>query len=72
MDLNKTSIYSVDGDCCVSSALTTVSLQVIMEISQTWATMEFCYEDHIQTSLPLLRCDEDLIETLEDHQVHFF
>lgn len=31
--------------------------------------MELTYEDHYQTSVPLLRCDEALIETLEDHQV---
>ncbi|KAM4600952.1 dynein axonemal heavy chain 11 [Polymixia lowei] len=42
--------------------------KVIMEISQTWASMEFSYEDY-QTSVPLLKCDEELIETLEDHQV---
>ncbi|KAM3873375.1 dynein axonemal heavy chain 11 [Diretmus argenteus] len=44
--------------------------KVITEISQTWASMEFSYEDHYHTSVPLLKCDEELIETLEDHQVH--
>lgn len=32
--------------------------------------MELSYEDHYQTSVPLLKCDEELIETLEDHQVN--
>lgn len=32
-------------------------------------SMEFSYEEHYQTSVPLLKCDEQLIETLEDHQV---
>lgn len=32
--------------------------------------MELSYEDHYQTSVPLLQCDEELIETLEDHQVN--
>ncbi|XP_035799351.2 dynein axonemal heavy chain 11 [Amphiprion ocellaris] len=43
--------------------------KVVTEISQTWASMELCYEEHYQTSVPLLKCDEELIETLEDHQV---
>ncbi|KAM9852522.1 dynein axonemal heavy chain 11 [Aulostomus maculatus] len=43
--------------------------KVITEISQIWASMDLSYEDHYQTSVPLLKCDEELIETLEDHQV---
>lgn len=34
--------------------------------------MELSYEHHCQTSVPLLKCDEDLIETLEDHQVNTY
>ncbi|XP_030605544.1 dynein heavy chain 11, axonemal [Archocentrus centrarchus] len=43
--------------------------KVVTEISQTWTSMELSYEEHYQTSLPLLKCDDQLIETLEDHQV---
>lgn len=43
--------------------------QVVTEISQTWASMELSYEEHYQSFVPLLKCDEVLIETLEDHQV---
>ncbi|KAI1886190.1 hypothetical protein AGOR_G00211440 [Albula goreensis] len=43
--------------------------KVLTEISQTWTTMEFSYEDHYRTSTPLLKSDEDLIETLEENQV---
>ncbi|KAM9352911.1 dynein axonemal heavy chain 11 [Symphorus nematophorus] len=43
--------------------------KVVTQISQMWASMELSYEDHYQTSVPLLKCDEELIETLEDHQV---
>ncbi|KAI9536522.1 hypothetical protein NQZ68_032317 [Dissostichus eleginoides] len=43
--------------------------KIVTEISKTWASMELSYEDHYQTSVPLLKCDEELIETLEDHQV---
>lgn len=32
--------------------------------------MELSYQHHYQTSLPLLKFDEELIETLEDHQVN--
>lgn len=32
--------------------------------------MELSYEEHYQTSVPLLKCNEELIETLEDHQVN--
>nr|XP_054596285.1 dynein axonemal heavy chain 11 [Nothobranchius furzeri] len=43
--------------------------KVITEISQAWASMELSYEEHYQTSLPLLKCDEELLERLEDHQI---
>ncbi|KAM4581026.1 dynein axonemal heavy chain 11 [Odontesthes bonariensis] len=43
--------------------------KVVTEISQQWASMELSYEEHYQTSVPLLTCDEELIEKLEDHQV---
>ena len=43
--------------------------QVVTAISQAWASMELSYEEHYQTSVPLLTCDEELIEKLEDHQV---
>ncbi|MED6234546.1 hypothetical protein ATANTOWER_026276 [Ataeniobius toweri] len=43
--------------------------KIITEISQAWASTELSYQEHYQTSLPLLKCNEDLIEMLEDHQV---
>ncbi|XP_055083623.1 dynein axonemal heavy chain 11 isoform X2 [Periophthalmus magnuspinnatus] len=43
--------------------------KIVTEITQTWAAMELSYVDHYQTSVLLLKCDEQLIETLEDHQV---
>ncbi|ELK12575.1 Dynein heavy chain 11, axonemal [Pteropus alecto] len=43
--------------------------KVITEISQTWATMEFSYEVHCRTGIPLLKSDEQLFETLEHNQV---
>uniref|UniRef100_A0A4W2DC87 Dynein axonemal heavy chain 11 n=1 Tax=Bos indicus x Bos taurus TaxID=30522 RepID=A0A4W2DC87_BOBOX len=43
--------------------------KVITEISRTWATMEFSYEVHYRTGIPLLKFDELLFETLEHNQV---
>ncbi|XP_045053259.2 dynein axonemal heavy chain 11 isoform X2 [Desmodus rotundus] len=43
--------------------------KVITEISLTWATMEFSYEVHYRTGVPLLKWDEQLFETLEHNQV---
>ncbi|XP_075778342.1 dynein axonemal heavy chain 11 isoform X4 [Pelodiscus sinensis] len=43
--------------------------KILTDISQTWATMEFCYEDHHRARIPLLKSDEQLFETLENNQV---
>ncbi|XP_058415682.1 dynein axonemal heavy chain 9 [Diceros bicornis minor] len=43
--------------------------KILKELQTTWASMEFQYEPHQQTNIPLLRSDEDLIEVLEDNQV---
>lgn len=40
------------------------------QISKTWESMELSYERHYQTSVLLLKSDEQLIEILEDHQVN--
>ncbi|XP_026986875.1 dynein axonemal heavy chain 9 [Sagmatias obliquidens] len=43
--------------------------KVLKELQTTWVRMEFQFEPHPQTYVPLLRSDEDLIEVLEDDQV---
>ncbi|XP_008058125.2 dynein heavy chain 9, axonemal-like [Carlito syrichta] len=43
--------------------------KTLKELETTWAGMEFHYEPHPQTNVPLLQSDEDLIEILEDNQV---
>lgn len=53
----------------LSIMTTPLFFQIITEICQAWASMELSYEEQYQTSLPLLKCNEDLIEILEDHQV---
>lgn len=43
--------------------------KVLKELDVTWSQMEFEYESHLRTSIPLLKSSEELIETLEDNQV---
>ncbi|KAM7035687.1 dynein axonemal heavy chain 17 [Acridotheres tristis] len=43
--------------------------KVLNALDTTWASMEFEYEPHGRTQLPLLKMDELLIETLEDNQM---
>ncbi|NWI40584.1 DYH17 protein, partial [Picathartes gymnocephalus] len=43
--------------------------KVLNALDTTWAAMEFEYEPHSRTQLPLLKTDEVLIETLEDNQM---
>ncbi|XP_047669676.1 dynein axonemal heavy chain 11 [Tachysurus fulvidraco] len=43
--------------------------KVLAEIKQTWSVMCLSYETHTSTETPLLKADENLIETLEDNQV---
>ncbi|AWP17229.1 putative dynein heavy chain 9 axonemal [Scophthalmus maximus] len=43
--------------------------KVLSELNTTWTGMQFQYEPHHRTQVPLLRTDEELIETLEDNQV---
>ncbi|XP_061771898.1 dynein axonemal heavy chain 11 [Nerophis ophidion] len=63
-------LYEEEVRHIVDKAVKEMAIEkVVTEISQIWASMELSYEDHYQTSVPLLKCDERLIETLEDHQV---
>ncbi|KAG7214621.1 hypothetical protein INR49_010513 [Caranx melampygus] len=43
--------------------------KVLAEITHTWSFMSLSYETHTSTGTPLLKADENLIETLEDNQV---
>ncbi|KAL7890701.1 hypothetical protein AOLI_G00001770 [Acnodon oligacanthus] len=46
-----------------------VKEMAIEKIKQTWSVMSLSYETHSTTGTPLLKADENLIETLEDNQV---
>uniref|UniRef100_F7AU91 AAA+ ATPase domain-containing protein n=1 Tax=Ciona intestinalis TaxID=7719 RepID=F7AU91_CIOIN len=43
--------------------------KILKELDITWGSMEFKYEPHTRTKIPLLQSDEELIETLEENQV---
>lgn len=54
-----------DNECNISLII----LKVLTEISQMWARMEFSYEEHYRTATPMLKCSDELIESLEESQV---
>ncbi|XP_023680034.2 dynein axonemal heavy chain 11 isoform X2 [Paramormyrops kingsleyae] len=65
-------LYRVDDEVhrVVDKAVKEMAIEkVLSEISQTWTRMEFTYEIHDCTSIPLLKPDDELIDTLEDNQV---
>uniref|UniRef100_A0A8C9SXB4 Dynein axonemal heavy chain 17 n=1 Tax=Scleropages formosus TaxID=113540 RepID=A0A8C9SXB4_SCLFO len=43
--------------------------KVLTELNTTWTGMQFQYEPHHRTKVPLIKTDEELIEILEDNQV---
>lgn len=44
--------------------------KTLKELDVTWAQMEFDHEPHHRTGIMLINASEELIETLEDNQVH--
>ncbi|PKK16915.1 hypothetical protein A306_00000055, partial [Columba livia] len=42
--------------------------KVLNSLDTTWAAMEFEHETHARTGIVLLKSNEEMIETLEDHQ----
>ncbi|XP_078408210.1 dynein axonemal heavy chain 11 [Cetorhinus maximus] len=71
-DLLALQLYRVEEEVknIVDKAVKEMAIEkVLAEISQIWNVMEFSYESHYSTGTPLLKSDENLIETLEDDQV---
>ncbi|XP_067892376.1 dynein axonemal heavy chain 11 [Heterodontus francisci] len=71
-DLLALQLYRVEEEVknIVDKAIKEMAIEkVLAEISQIWNVMEFSYEKHYSTGTPLLKSDENLIETLEDNQV---
>uniref|UniRef100_A0A6I8PET2 Dynein axonemal heavy chain 11 n=2 Tax=Ornithorhynchus anatinus TaxID=9258 RepID=A0A6I8PET2_ORNAN len=56
--------------CIVDKAVKELGTEKILtDISYTWAMLEFSYEEHHRTGIPLLKSDEQLFETLDHNQV---
>uniref|UniRef100_A0A670JPV6 Dynein axonemal heavy chain 9 n=1 Tax=Podarcis muralis TaxID=64176 RepID=A0A670JPV6_PODMU len=71
-DLLKLNLHNFEDEVrsIVDKAVKEMSMEkVVKELKTTWASMEFQYEPHPRTNVPLLKSDEELIETLEDNQV---
>ena len=45
--------------------------KTLKELDVTWSQMEFDHEKHHHTGIMLINASEELIETLEDNQVHW-
>ncbi|NWY46905.1 DYH9 protein, partial [Sylvia atricapilla] len=71
-DLLKLNLHEFEGEVhgIVDKAVREMSTEkVLKELRVTWSSREFQYEPHPRTNVPLLKSDEELIETLEDNQV---
>lgn len=71
-DLLKLNLHNFEDEVrsIVDKAVKEMSMEkIVKELKTTWASMEFQYEPHPRTNVPLLKSDEELIETLEDNQV---
>ncbi|XP_054702769.1 dynein axonemal heavy chain 9 isoform X1 [Grus americana] len=71
-DLLKLNLHNFEDEVrdIVDKAVREMSMEkVLKELKMTWSTMDFQYEPHLRTNIPLLKSDEELIETLEDNQV---
>ncbi|NXO27701.1 DYH9 protein, partial [Cisticola juncidis] len=71
-DLLKLDLHRFEGEVhgIVDKAVREMSTEkVLRELRVTWSSREFQYEPHPRTHIPLLKADEELIETLEDNQV---
>lgn len=71
-DLLKLNLHNFEDDVrgIVDKAVKELGMEkVLTELNTIWTGMEFQYEPHHRTQVPLLRSNEELIETLEDNQV---
>ncbi|XP_053308775.1 dynein axonemal heavy chain 9 [Spea bombifrons] len=71
-DLLKLSLHNFEDEVrgIVDKAVKEMGMEkVLKELNATWSGMNFQYEGHPRTKVPLIKSDEELIETLEDNQV---
>uniref|UniRef100_A0A8B9HNA4 Dynein, axonemal, heavy chain 11 n=1 Tax=Astyanax mexicanus TaxID=7994 RepID=A0A8B9HNA4_ASTMX len=64
-------LYEEEVLSTVARAVKEMTIEKVLlgEISQMWKMMEFTYEEHFHTTTPLLKCDDELLEKLEEHQM---
>ncbi|XP_068120652.1 dynein axonemal heavy chain 9 isoform X1 [Hyperolius riggenbachi] len=71
-DLLKLNLHNFEDEVrgIVDKAVKEMGMEkVLKELDATWSAMNFQYEPHPRTHVPLIKSDEELIETLEDNQV---
>ncbi|XP_056405417.1 dynein axonemal heavy chain 9 [Hyla sarda] len=71
-DLLKLNLHNFEDEVrgIVDKAVKEMGMEkVLKELDTTWSGMNFQYEPHPRTNVPLIKSDEELIETLEDNQV---
>ncbi|XP_044152524.1 dynein axonemal heavy chain 9 [Bufo gargarizans] len=71
-DLLKLNLHNFEDEVrgIVDKAVKEMGMEkVLKELNTTWSGMNFQYEPHPRTKVPLIKSDEELIETLEDNQV---
>jgi len=63
--------YEEDVKTIVDQAVKEMSMEkVLKELDATWSVMQFEKETHPRTNFTVIRASEELIETLEENQVH--
>lgn len=73
-DLLELSLHECEEEVknIVDKAVKEMSMEkYLRELNSTWSAMEFEREIHQRTGATLLRASEELIETLEENQVHY-
>uniref|UniRef100_A0A8C9W079 Dynein axonemal heavy chain 17 n=1 Tax=Scleropages formosus TaxID=113540 RepID=A0A8C9W079_SCLFO len=71
-DLLKLNLHKYEDEVrgIVDKAVKEMGMEkVLTELNTTWTGMQFQYEPHHRTKVPLIKTDEELIEILEDNQV---
>ncbi|QQP33020.1 Dynein beta chain_ ciliary [Caligus rogercresseyi] len=73
-DLLNLNLHSFEDEVhnIVDKAIKEMAMErMLKELDVVWSSMEFSHELHARTGYTLLRCSEELIETLEENQYSF-
>ena len=73
-DLLSLNLHNYEDDVrgIVDKAVKEMSMEkVLKELNGTWAMMQFEHGEHSRTKITIIKASEELIETLEDNQVHY-